>query len=381
MSFSKLTSYLNSFYAEKNIPGLGCAVYYRRKLAYEHYAGFRNVDKRIPFGPDTIFKLYSATKIATAVSVLQLWEDGRISLDAPVSDYIPEYKTLTVKDEDGIRPAENTLTVRHLLSMRGGVTNALENDEVKRVIKETDGKAGTLDIVRAMASEPLLFEPGTRFKYSACHTVLGGLVEAVTGKRFGEVLNERIFAPLGMTDTSFTLPPEKEARFAPIYNGFNALTGKADSIGETYNLNPTANFESGGGGLYSTVKDYILLTEALCNFGLAPNGARILTPETVNALRENQLDETCLRDFAEFGGPSKEGYGYGLGVRTLLNREKNNALSQNGEFGWDGARGCYVCADPDSRLALFYAQQEGGSEWWHYHGTIRNFAFASVWND
>jgi CubicO group peptidase (beta-lactamase class C family) len=283
MNFSKLTSYLNSFYAEKNIPGLGCAVYYRRKLVYEHYAGFRNVDKRIPFGPDTIFKLYSATKIATAVSVLQLWEDGRISLDAPVSDYIPEYKTLTVKDEDGIRPAENTLTVRHLLSMRGGVSNAMETDAVKRVINETNGSAGTLDIVRAMASAPLLFEPGTRFKYSDCHTVLGGLVEAVTGKRFGEVLNERIFAPLGMTDTSFTLVPQKEARFAPIYNGFNALTGRADNIGETYNLNPTVNFENGGGGLYSTVKDFILLTEALCNFGLAPNGARILKPETVNA--------------------------------------------------------------------------------------------------
>jgi CubicO group peptidase (beta-lactamase class C family) len=381
MNFSKLTSYLNSFYAEKNIPGLGCAVYYRHEPVYEHYAGFRNVDRRVPFGPDTIFKLYSATKISTVVSVMQLWEDGRFNLDDPVSAYIPEYAALTVNDNGVIRPAGNTLTIRHLLSMRGGVSNALDNDAVKRVIEETGGKAGTLDIVRAMASEPLLFEPGTRFKYSACHSVLGGLVESVTGKRFGQVLAERVFAPLGMTDTSFTLPPDKETRFAPIYNGFNALTGKAANTGETYNLNPTVNFESGGGGLYSTVGDYILLTEALCNLGLAPNGARILKPETVNALRENQLDETCLRDFAEFGGTSKAGYGYGLGVRTLLNRERNNALSQNGEFGWDGARGCYVCVDPDARLALFYAQQEGGSEWWHYHGTIRNIAYASVWND
>jgi CubicO group peptidase (beta-lactamase class C family) len=195
------------------------------------------------------------------------------------------------------------------------------------------------------------------------------------------VLKERIFDPLGMTDTAFSVRPEDVSRAAPIYNRFNAQTGTAESMGETYNLRPGKEYESGGGGLYSTVKDYILLTEALCHFGKAPNGARILQPKTVDAMRKNQLTDTGLQDFAEFGGSSKTGYGYGLGVRTLMNREKNNALSQNGEFGWDGARGCYVCIDPDAELALFYAQQEGGSEWWYYHGTIRNMAYASVWGD
>jgi CubicO group peptidase (beta-lactamase class C family) len=313
--------------------------------------------------------------------VLQLWEDGKFALDDPVSKYIPEYASLSVQDGGKTRPVETELTIRHLLSMQGGINGSLDTPEVKRVISESDGKAGTLEIVRAMAAEPLLFEPGTHFKYSACHSVLGGLIEAVTGKRFGEVLSERIFKPLGMTDTAFAVKPEDMPRVAPIYNGFDAKTGQATSIGETFKLNPTVNFESGGGGLFSTVKDYILLTEALCNFGLAPNGTRILKPETVNAMRVNQLNEDGLRDFAEFGGTSKTGYGYGLGVRTLMSREMNNALSQNGEFGWDGARGCYVCADPDSELALFYAQQEGGSQWWHWHGTIRNMAFASVWED
>jgi CubicO group peptidase (beta-lactamase class C family) len=381
MNFSKLSSYLDSFYSEKNIPGLGCAVYHRHRPVYEHYAGFANVAEKRPFGPDTIFKLYSATKISTCVAVLQLWEDGKIGLDDPLAKYIPEYADMTVQDGDEIRPAKNPLTIRHLLSMQGGVKGTLDTLAVKQVIAETDGKAGTLDIVRAMAAEPLLFEPGTRFKYSACHSVLGGLVEAVTGKRFGEVLRERIFKPLGMKDTAFTVKPEDMPRVAPIYNGFDAKTGQAASIGETFNLTPTINFESGGGGLFSTVHDYILLTEALCNYGIALNGARILKPETVNAMNVNQLNEAGLRDFAEFGGTSKTGYGYGLGVRTLMNREMNNALSQNGEFGWDGARGCYVCVDPASELALFYAQQEGGSQWWHWHGTIRNMAFASVWED
>ncbi len=98
-------------------------------------------------------------------------------------------------------------------------------------------------------------------------------------------------------------------------------------------------------------------------------------------MRENQLGEAALADFAAFGGNSKAGYGYGLGVRTLMNREMNNSLSGNGEFGWDGARGCYVLIDPEAELALFYAQQEAGTQWWHWHGTIRNMAYASVWEE
>jgi CubicO group peptidase (beta-lactamase class C family) len=225
----------------------------------------------------------------------------------------------------------------------------------------------------------LFFEPGTHFKYSSCHDVLGGLIEAVTGKRFGDYLKENIFAPLGMKDTSFQLKEQDVSRTALIYNGFDSKTGTAKNIGESYNLKRSSEYESGGGGLYSTVSDYILLAEALCNFGLGANGTRILRKETVNQMRVNQLNEDGLKDFEAFGGTSKTGYGYGLGVRTLMNREKNNALSQNGEFGWDGARGCYVVIDPDSETAVFYAQQEGGSQWWFWHGTVRNYVYACIW--
>ncbi|KAF9128397.1 hypothetical protein BGX30_014345 [Mortierella sp. GBA39] len=142
-----------------------------------------------------------------------------------------------------------------------------------------------------------------------------------------------------MKDTSFQL--KDESRFCKLYNRFN---------------------------------------EALCNYGLAPNGVRILKPDTVDAMRSNRLSRTAQQDFAKFGGGSKRGYSYGLGVRTLVNPEDNNALSQHGEFGWDGARGCYVVMDPESEVTLFYAQQEQGSEWYRWHGTIRNYAYASIWD-
>ena len=383
MNFSKLTAYLDSFYNDKNIPGAGCAVYYKRKPVYEHYAGFSNVEKKIKFGADTIFKLYSATKISTCIAVLQLWENGRIDIDNAVSEYIPEYADMTILHTlpDGsteIRSAQTPLTIRHLLSMQGGVGD-INTPEVERLVKDLNGKGSTLELVKALAKRPLFFEPGSHFRYSSCHDVLAGLVEAVTGKRFGDYLKENIFDPLGMRDTAFS--PKDESRTAPIYNGFDAKTGAAKSIGETFNLNPSAEYESGGGGLYSIVSDYILIAEALCNYGLGANGARILKRETVNQMRANQLNENNLRDFEAFGGASKFGYGYGLGVRTLINREKNNSLSQNGEFGWDGARGCYVLADPESEVAIFYAQQEGGSEWWFWHGTVRNYVYASIWQD
>ena len=381
MDFTKLTAYLDSFYSEKNIPGAGIAVYYKHKPVYEHYTGFANVEKKIKFGADTIFKLYSATKISTCTAVLQLWENGMLDIDKPVFEYIPEYEKMTVLHTlpDGteeIRPAQTTLTVRHLLSMQGGVGD-INTPEVEQVVKDTSGKAQTLALIKALAKRPLFFEPGSHFKYSSCHDVLAGLVEAVTGKRFGVYLRENIFDPLGMKETAFT--SKDENRTAPIYNGFDAKTGTAKNIGETFNLNPSTEYESGGGGLYSKVSDYILLAEALCNYGLGAGGARILKKETVNQMRANQLNENNLRDFEAFGGPSKFGYGYGLGVRTLVNREKNNSLSQNGEFGWDGARGCYFLADPESEVAIFYAQQEGGSEWWFWHGTIRNYVYASIW--
>ncbi|MDR3147977.1 MAG: beta-lactamase family protein [Treponema sp.] len=382
MDFSKLSAYLDSFYREKNIPGVGCAVYHRHTRVYEHYAGFSDVENKVPFGPSTVFHLYSATKLVTASAVLQLCEAGRCALGDPLADYIPEYRHIGVRlvGPDGrelIRPAQNPLTIEHLLSMQGGV-GTFDAEPVRRVIQETDGRAPTLAVVRAAATEPLLFEPGTRFRYSMCFDVLGGLVEVVSGQRFGVYLKEHIFEPLGMKDTGFEGPADPE-RLARDYIGFNAATGRALQIGENIAFKLGSDYECGGGGLYSTVPDYILFAAALCNGGLGPGGRRILQKETVADMATNRLFGEPAADFAAFGGPSKTGYGYGLGVRVLVDPEQNNALSAQGEFGWDGARGCYVLVDPAEEVAIFYAQQESGSQWWHWHGTVRNYVYASLW--
>lgn len=383
MNFSKLTEYLNGFYAEKDIPGLGMAMYYKHEPVFEHYAGFSDVENQIQFGPDTIFRLYSATKVITCTALLQLFEAGSFKLGDPLYAYIPEYKDMVVRhtQEDGkeeLRSAQNHITIEHLFSMTAGIDRR-DTEETDKVIQASGGEGRTLDVIKALAKEPLIFEPGSHFKYGACHDVLGALIEVLSGKTFGAYLKENVFDRIGMPDTSFALKDEQ--RFCKLYNNFNGKTHSAQSIGETLKLQPGRAFESGGGGLFSTVRDYILFAEALCNYGLAQNGERILREETVNEMRKRRLSPEAERDFAKFGGASKHGYSYALGVRTLVDREENNALSQNGEFGWDGARGCYVVIDPEAEAALFYAQQEGGSPWYRWHGTIRNYAYASVWGD
>lgn len=385
MDFTKLKAYLDTFYAEKNIPGVGFAMYHHHEPVCTHYTGFADVEGQVPFGPDTLFHLYSATKLITCTAALQLLEKGLYALTDPVAAYIPEYSDLTVRHmlpdgTEAIRPAQNTLTIEHLFSMRSGISGNRDAAAVQAVLADTQGTASTLDVVRAYAADPLNFEPGMHFQYGISHDVLAGLIEAVTGMTFGAYIRQNILDPIGMPETTFRPTPAQQARMAKLYNGFDAATGTSQSIGQSFVLAPSSAYESGGGGLISCVPEYIRFAETLCNGGLTPGGERILRPETIDDMRRNRLTGDAMADFEAFGGWSKAGYGYGLGVRTLMWRERNNALSENGEFGWDGARGCYVVVDPDAEVAIFYAQQEGGSRWYEWHGMVRNMAYASIWS-
>lgn len=385
MNFQPLTAYLESLLVEKDLPMAGCSVYYRHRPVYEHCVGWANVEARRPMRPDTLLHLYSASKAATVTAGLQLVESGAFSLEDRLADYLPEFANLTVKTTlpDGkveIRPAENPILIRHLFSMQAGLSYDNDTPEIAAMREETGGRCPTRAVAAALARTPLSFEPGTHFLYSMCHDVLGALIEEVSGERFGDYLRRHVFDPIGMAETAFYLPEEKMERLAPEYHGYHAATGKSDAVvlRNGMNMGMGPEYESGGGGLTSSLAEYALLVETLANRGTAPNGARILQPASVELLRTNQMDEASMRDFEAMGGWSKAGYGYGLGVRTLVNRERNHSLSRNGEFGWDGALGCYWVADPDAEVAIFYVQQAGQSPWWEWHGMVRNTVYACL---
>ena len=379
MNFGYLDSYIDSINRDKHIPAVGITVYKHGRHLHTYATGYANIDEKKPFTADTLVNLYSCTKISTATAGMKLVSEGKLNLDAPVSDYIPEAARLMVKTPDrGIIPAKNVMTVRHLFSMSGGLYYDMETDRYERLMSEHNGNPTTVDVARALLSQPLIFEPGTHFKYSFCLDVLGAVIELSSGMKFSDYLRTEIFEPLGMNDTMFKVPEDKKSRMAPEYHAYNKETGKYDVCIYKYGLDTGfgENMESGGGGLVSTINDYGKLAAMLSNGGVGENGARILPPSAIDMMRENQLCRDALRDFEEFGGWSKAGYGYGLGVRTLMDRERNNSLSENGEFGWDGALGCYLVADPKTGIGIFYAQQEGGSPWWTWHNTIKNTVYA-----
>ena len=379
--FHALDAYLDNLYQKKNIPGAAIRVYQHGKLLHTHCAGYADVEKGLPFDENTLVNLYSATKLSTVVAAMRLCERGILALDTPVSRWLPGAAKMTVRQTDGsLRPAQQPMLIRHLFSMSAGFSYEMEKETKKQLMEETDGRPTTAQVVHALLKDPLLFEPGTRFQYSFCHDVLGAVIEAATSQPFSKVLEKEIFEPLKMTETSFHLRPEQQKRMALEYRLFDGKTGKAQSVyrREGVDMGFGPSYESGGGGLISSVRDYGRLACALANRGVAANGFHLLRQESIAQMQENQLTAMGMNDFAAMGGWSKAGYGYGLGVRTLLWPERNNALSAQGEFGWDGAHGCYFLADPTNGIGLFYAQQEDGSRWYEFHGHIRNLVYAGI---
>ena len=363
MNFQPLKDFMDGYLPMLGVPGTDIVVYKNHEEIFRYQSGYDSLRYGTPVRPDALYHMYSCTKVATCVAATQLIERGEILATDPVYAYFPEYADIKVKHTlpDGtveIRPAEKVLTVEHLLTMTGGLDYDINRPAIQRVIKETERRAPTLDIARALAEDPFIFEPGTKYQYSLCLDVIGGLVELVSGMPLGDYFKENIFAPLGMKDTSFGVTEEKLERMATQYQ-FDPETGDVTEIPKEQNVfNFGTKYQSGGAGLISSVDDQILFADALANYGVGKNGNRILSRFGVELMSANHLDPVCLADFTKIG--QVKGYGYGYGVRTNLNPAMNGNLSPVGEFGWDGAKGSYFSCDPKNRLAFFYAEHMGG---------------------
>lgn len=363
MNFQPLKDFMDSYIPMLGVPGADIVIYKDHEEIFRYQSGYDSLENRTPVRPDALYHMYSCTKVSTCVAATQLIERGEILPSDPVYAYFPEYKNISIrtKNSDGsesIVPAKNVLKVEHLLNMTGGLDYNEKRPAVVRVIEETGGRAPTLDVVRALAKDPFDFEPGTKYQYSLCLDVIGGLIELVSGMSLGEYMKENIFDPLGMKDTSFGITDEKKARLATQYS-FDAASGSAYEIPKDYNwLAFGTEYQSGGAGLISCVNDQILLADALANYGVGKSGKRILTRAGIEIMRANHLSPEQIAVFSS--DDHFRGYGYGYGVRTNLTPTLAGNLSPVGEFGWDGAKGSYFSADPENRVAIFYAEHMGG---------------------
>ena len=377
-SYKELKLFLDKI-TEWRIPGADCAVYHQNKPVFRHSAGYADIQSKKPVSAADLYFLYSATKVITCAAALQLHERGRFLMTDPVSAYLPEFKDMCIRQTDdrgqvALTKAVNPITIKDLFTMTAGLTYEMNTPSIRAVREKSQGRSPTRDIVRAIASDPLLFEPGTHFNYSLCHDVLGVLIEVVSGMKFSQYLNENLFLPLEMNDTGFALTDAKRQRMAAQYN-FDDVAGKPVKVSLENVYVVGSEYESGGAGLISSVDDYMRFANALCRKGLSHTGERILSSSSVDLMRTNQLNETSLGDFNWI---QMSGYGYGLGVRTMMDRNKGGSLSPVGEFGWGGAAGAYVLIDPEQELTLFYVQHMLNSQEPYVHPRIRNIVYGCL---
>ena len=224
--------------------------------------------------------------------------------------------------------------------------------------------------VRAMGGIPVAFEPGTHWLYGYGHDIVAGLIQLVSGKTVGQFLQDEIFEPLGMKDTGYRYRDDIESRMVSLYKKEdNGKMKKIKGLFDEYHQ-PDAIYESGGAGLYSTVKDYLKFAQMLANGGIY-NGERIIGRKTIDLMRANHLNSVQLKDFTN---SYLAGYGYGLGVRTLISKAEGHSNGSEGEFGWTGALGTYVSIDPQEGSSIVYMHQMMPNMEEYYHLRVRAVA-------
>lgn len=349
MDFSPIIHYMeNTLINEKKVPGCDVKIMRHHETLLRHSCGVRNYEGTQHIRPDDIYYLYSCSKPMTCAGAMQLVERGLLKLEDPVSKYLPEFRHAFRLENGKQVNLKNTMTIRHLFTMSAGFDYNRDTQPIRDVIA-ANPNAGTVEIVNALIRSPLQFEPGEKFQYSMCHDVLAAVVEAVTGMKFSQYMQENIWQPLGMKDTGFVLSAKDRNRLVALYEC--SAPGVYEPFSDEREFNLTANYESGGAGLYSTVDDYSRFADAMANGGIGITGQQILKPETIDLMRTEQLGNYIMD--TRFGCAAGPGYGYGLGVRTLIDRSCSK--SSLGEFGWDGAAGSYVMMDPKYGLSIFFA--------------------------
>ena len=389
MNFKYLKDFMDSM-TDWIVPGNSVCVYHKNQEVFRYSSGYSDIKTKTPFTEDKFINLYSASKITTVIAAMQLVEKGVISLDDPLYKYIPSFKNMMVKQPNGcIKPAVKDITIENLFTMSAGLTYNYKTKGILKAKELTNGNMNTVVLAECMGEDPLAFEPGTNWGYSFCHDVLAAVVEIAANKKFSEYATENVFLPCGMTKTFYHLNDEIKSRMATQYmfvskEKFDAsapLNGKVQDIaGELKeigfdNLALGPMHDSGGAGVITTVSDYAKLGNALANFGVAATGERILTKSSVEELRCNRLNEEQMKTFSWAQFP---GYGYGLGLRTLLDKEKSGSNGSLGEFGWGGAAGASMLIDPDREFSVFYAHHMLNLQESYYQPLLRNAAYKSL---
>ena len=349
---------LSRFVSSGQIAGCAAKILRHDEVLFKENFGYANIEKKVPIADNTIFAIASMSKVITVAGIMQLYEQGLFKLWDPVSEFLPGFShpTIAVEKKDGtveLVPAKNEVTMRQLFTMTSGVPYAGKDTAAARIRLEKEEASRsqnmespeTVDYCNLVGQLPLAFEPGEKWMYGFSIDVLGAVIEVLSGQPLGAYLKEHVFDPLGMKDTGFYVPKEKQDRVATLYHIRDGMTPAERKI-----PSEKPAFESGGGGLYSTVKDYSRFAQMLLRGGTL-GGERILGRKTIDLISTDHLTPAQQ---ATHNWDTQRGYGYGLGVRVMTNPEIADINGSVGEWGWDGAFGNWFCVDPKEDLTCVY---------------------------
>ncbi len=396
----RIRSHFHPYVEDGRLPGWLVVVARRGQVAYVATDGRRD-EQGAAVEVDTIWRIYSMTKPVTSVAAMCCYEDGAFDLRDPVEAYLPGFAGGRVLDGNGpaTRPCGEPVRIWHLLTHTAGMSSELGDDPVADAYRRSTAGAAAaradgrpLDLaerVECWARQPLLFEPGTRWRYSNATDVLGRLVEVVSGTTLDRFFSERILEPLGMDDTSFAVPAAEAGRLAELYvpasatrRAVPAAIGGDDApyrragrpFGEPF------EFLSGSAGLYGTAADYHRFCQMLLGGG-AHDGVRVLGPRTLRLMAMNHLPGG--RDLEEVGagGPSetsRDGIGFGLGFSVVLDPVRTRGLASAGTLAWGGAASTEFWVDPAEDLSVLFFTQLLPSTTWALRSRLRQLVYQAI---
>ena len=343
------------------IAGASHAVLVGQDLVDVGVQGHAVIEDGTALRSDHLFRIFSNTKLVTSIAVMQLWEQGRLGLDDPIEQYLPALGARQVlrpgaTRADDTEPARRPITVRHLLSHSSGLSYGLFDPGT--VLFKAYGERKPLhpgqtlaQMMDALAPLPLAFHPGDDWQYSVATDVLGRLVEVISGRSFGDHLQQHLFGPLGLQDTAFAVMPEQQHRLAGYYLGADLLQPMRPGLTRVDRTQPypgayqhPVTRQSGGGGLVSSLPDMVTLVRSLL-----PGGPALLKPETLALLRQDQLPAHVQQVFPNIG--VLHGRGHGLGGGVIRRTSPLDHPAAAGEFYWGGVAGTQWFVHPGLNLA------------------------------
>lgn len=387
----RLTEVIRKSIEEKQVSGVSLLVQKDGEEVCFLAEGMADREAEKTIKRDTIFRLYSQTKPVCAVAAMILMERGELDLCQNVSAFLPGFKNQTVWENGVNRPVKREVQVQDLLRMTSGLHYPDEISEAgrqtARLFKEIDERLlgddpmSTIEIANALGKCSLGFEPASSWNYGTSADVLGAVIEVVTGMRLGEFMEKEIFTPLGMKDTAFWVPEEKQARLAKTYEtvkeGEEAklVLYEGNHLGIQNAMHREPAFQSGGAGLASTLDDYMRFAKMLLNGG-EYEGVRILNEETVKYLTQGQLIDKQQNAFEEKWWLS--GHTYANLMRVCKNPGKASLFTREGEYGWDGWLGMYFANFPKENMTILMGMQKKDSGTWELTRKLRNIILSNL---